>query len=122
MAQVRKARKAAPEAETKIIAQTVALKSKIEHQKDGKATDAQTAELKQLRSQLGTLKFKRMGTARITKAVKAIHALGNLAGPAYTKTEAQIEFTIKQLTDAVANVKAKLGGQKTATTSVEMPD
>jgi hypothetical protein len=66
-------------------------------------------------------RFKRVGTPRINKAVKAISVIGNLSGNGYEYTDEQIGKINDALTDAVKVTMAKfVKGGKKDTVKVEL--
>lgn len=58
-------------------------------------------------------KFKRLGSARVAKAIKAIGNIGNLGGPNYEKTPEQVEKIASALVNAVTATCERLKASKT---------
>ena len=65
-------------------------------------------------------KFKRIGTQRVNKAVKAVKQLGNLAGNGYESTTEQRKTITDALTAAVKFVADRFAGQKEAATEIKL--
>ncbi len=59
-------------------------------------------------------RFRRLASARVDKALKAIKLIGNLTGTQYKSTSEQREKIDKALSEAVKGVKESLAGTKAA--------
>ena len=67
-------------------------------------------------------KFYRLASKRLTRALKDVNLLGNLATSQYEHTEAQVDYICKQLLEAVTDVQNKLNKVKTDSgMKVELP-
>ena len=75
-------------------------------------TDEQKTKKKALAAALGKLKFVRIANKRVPRARAAIAGIGNLAGKAYVKTEAQIKAICDALEQDVKTLRATLSGTK----------
>lgn len=69
-------------------------------------------------------KFKRLGSNRITKATKAIAAVGGLASRSYEYSEAQAQFLIDTLKASVKGVEARFSAPEASSGSgsIAIPD
>ena len=59
-------------------------------------------------------RFVRLAEQRMGNALKYIGLVGNLAGPGYDKTDAQVEQILTALQEAVDKVKDRFGGKSPA--------
>ena len=59
----------------------------------------------------GAEKFVRLAEQRMGNALKYIGLVGNLAGPGYDRTDAQVEQILTALQEAVDKVKDRFGGK-----------
>jgi alpha-ketoglutarate-dependent taurine dioxygenase len=106
----------------KVHADEEAIKAKMKPLQDKEElTDKQKEELKALRAELGTLRFRRIAKQRVSKAVFAIRNISNLGGASYTRTAEQVETISKTLKDelnkalvSIAPKVATAGGEKKA--------
>ena len=65
-------------------------------------------------------RFKRLGTKRIRAAVKRIQLVGNLSGPGYYYTPAQVDTLRKALQDGVDSAMARFDRQKKEELDIEL--
>lgn len=56
-------------------------------------------------------RFRRLGAARTSKALKAIRAISKLTGKAYTRTSAQEDSILKAIDAAVTEVRDAFAGK-----------
>lgn len=63
--------------------------------------------------------FRRLGVARVTRAIKAIDSVGKLSGSGYESTPEQRVKIIAALSGAVERVEARFDGQ-TAASAIEL--
>lgn len=56
-------------------------------------------------------RFKRMATARVQRAVKAISLVGNLAGPGYERTDEQAAKIVAVLRGAVDEIDRRFAAR-----------
>jgi hypothetical protein len=65
-------------------------------------------------------KFSRLASARVTKAVKAIRNIGNLATRSYEYTPAQAQAVVKYLEDAVVAVNGRFAAPSAGPAEAEI--
>jgi hypothetical protein len=56
-------------------------------------------------------RFRRLANARLPRAIKAIDAIGNLAGGSYERTDAQVALVVGALQAAVDRVQKAFAGE-----------
>lgn len=83
-------------------------------------TDAQKANAKTLRQDLGKLRFVRLAKQRVPKALKALDSIGKLAGSGYGNTAEQADKITKALQQKLDAVTSKLAGEKVATAAFDL--
>lgn len=74
---------------------------------DKEPTDKQKADKSALVETVKALKFKRIGSQRVGKAIKAIEGIGALAGSGYSRTDEQVEKIGNLIGDALNEMLAK---------------
>lgn len=103
---------------SKVSAQEITLMKQIETLvKVEKKTDAQKAQLSNLKTEAGKLRFIRLAVQRVPRAVKAVRGIGNLSGSGYTYTPEQAEKIVNALKAAVEFVADKFSGSAPASES-----
>lgn len=107
--------------EQAIVNKLDALKKKTENRE---ATEAEKKEMKELRSQLGALKFVRLAKQRGAKVISAIRNVGKLSGAQYVRTAEQVQKLQAQLTAELKGAMEKLAAapsaKEKATVSIEL--
>jgi hypothetical protein len=101
--------------EPKIYPAEEKIKAKLEaFAKIKEPTDAQKAEAKTLRTELGQLRFIRLAEQRVPKALKAMDSIAKLSGSGYANTPEQAKEICKVLTEGLAVVESRLAGERQA--------
>jgi hypothetical protein len=79
----------------------------------------QTEEQKAAALKVKREKFAELAGKRLPVAQKALRALGNLAN--YSPSDAQKEFVMKQIQEALTELSAAYAGKKAASTAIAVP-
>lgn len=98
-----------------------ALDAFIKTHEGKKLTDKQADEKKALTESLGKLKFVRLANGRVPRAMKSLDSIGQLAGKAYVKSEAQIKAICDALDAKIKRVRADLEGKKETKSGFQLP-
>jgi hypothetical protein len=73
-------------------------------------SEQQRGRVKELRKGLAPIRFVRLATQRVPRAMKAIQSIGKLTGSGYMHTEEQAQKILKLLNAELDAVEAKLTG------------
>lgn len=114
-----KTKKAAPEAEVKLETQIKALRKRAENRD---YTAAEVKDLAAWKKELGGLRFIRLATKRVPVALAKIKNVAGLAGKNYSCTQAQADYIVKQLADAVSELKQAFTGGTKSATAFQLPE
>lgn len=91
-------------------------------QHEGKTlTDDQKKHRQALKDVVGRMRFVRIANKRVPKALAVLEGIGNLSGPGYVKTDAQVKAICDALDVAVKSTRSKLSGTKEAATGFVLP-